>query len=203
MHYIDHLNKGNLLQRVTYSDVNMNVRSTRNIRFNSLLEVVLPLKHLNRCTHCYCHILSFIRTLYLTNYIIYFRSFWNWLIYKKHLIKRKCFFFNILSPRYWLSKLALAYLWTFFRFTSPPLMKSRKFDGSSGFAAFKSTMALPSFISSPSFLFPSLVNWTKRMAMSYIYFQRSTSWPHQEYGASERQYLYNICMWNTFKFHSL
>lgn len=91
MHYIDHLNKGNLLQRVTYSDV-MNVKSTRNIRFNSLPEVVLPLKHLNRCTHCYCHILSFIRTLYLTNYIIYFRSFWNWLIYKKHLIKRKCFF---------------------------------------------------------------------------------------------------------------
>lgn len=147
----------------------MNVKSTRNIRFNSLLEVVLPLKHLNKCSHCYFHILSFIRILYLTNYIIYFRSFWNWLIYKKHLIKRKCFF-NILSPRYWLSKLALTYLWTFFRFTSPPLMKSRKFDGSSGFAAFKSTMALPSFISNPSFLFPSLVNWTKRMAMSYIYF---------------------------------
>lgn len=56
------------------------------------------------------------------------------------------------------SYLSRAYLWTFFRFTSPPLMKSRKFDGSSGFAAFKSTMALPSFISNPSFLSPSLVN---------------------------------------------
>lgn len=83
------------------------------------------------------------------------------------------FFLYLLSPRYGLSKLlafpglpldsvssylSRAYLWTFFRFTSPPLMKSRKFDGSSGFAAFKSTMALPSFISNPSFLSPSLVN---------------------------------------------
>lgn len=87
------------------------------------------------------------------------------------------------------SYLSRAYLWTFFRFTSPPLMKSRKFDGSSGFAAFKSTMALPSFISNPSFLSPSLVNWTKRMVMPYIYFQRSTCWPHYGYGASEGQYI--------------
>lgn len=99
------------------------------------------------------------------------------------------------------SYLSRAYLWTFFRFTSPPLMKSRKFDGSSGFAAFKSTMALPSFISNPSFLSPSLVNWTKRMVMPYIYFQRSTCWPHHEYGASEGQYINDICMWNTLIFH--
>lgn len=90
------------------------------------------------------------------------------------------------------SYLSRAYLWTFVRFTSPPLMKSRKLDGSSGFAAFKSTMALPSFISNPSFLSPSLVNWTKRMVMPYIYFQRSTCWPHYGYGASEGQYLNDI-----------
>lgn len=106
--------------------------------------------------------------------------------------KCKCFFFFIYCPHVTdsvSSYLSRAYLWTFFRFTSPPLMKSRKFDWSSGFAAFKSTMALPSFISNPSFLSPSLVNWTKRMVMPYIYFQRSTCWPHHEYGASEGQYL--------------
>lgn len=75
-HYNGHLNEDNLYKRVTYYDVYMNMKCTRNVRLNSRLEVVLQLMNLNNCTHVCCHTFSFVIVLYLTYHtIIYFRNY--------------------------------------------------------------------------------------------------------------------------------